>query len=203
MFDKIITYIITAVYIIFTIVIFKKERKKITVKQLCVASGLAAIAVVFNSLVYIPSIWGSAITFGGIAIMLSGYLLGPNLGMLTGLISGLGMVLFGQWQVIHPLQFFTEVYLCNTALGLTGLFGSSKSALVKGSILAIILALIGHILTGIIFYKQFAVDGMSFYTYSIVYNLLSEGVSMIIGFIVLLLLPIKNIKDLIGENENE
>ncbi len=200
---KLLTYIITGIYFIFTIIIFLLKKDKITVKKIALVGIFSSIAIVLNIFLYIPFIWGSRITFGSLAIMLSGIIIGPTYGMLTGIITILGYILIEGWVFIHPMQLFTEYYLCFTALGLLGLFNISKKGIIIGALICGSLAIMGHFLTGVIFYGEFAPSGMNVYLYSISYNLISEGSGILISTIVILYMPIIEFKRMVGVEYNE
>ncbi|MCB9498557.1 MAG: energy-coupled thiamine transporter ThiT [Bacillales bacterium] len=196
---EIITYSITGLYIIFTFFVFYKKREKLTIKKMCLIAAFAAIAIVSYYFIAIPFFWGSEITFGPIAIMLAGFLLGAPSGIITGIITFL--VCIPKWGIIHPAQIATEYYFCFTALGLTGLFKTDRKNVTLGVIIVSLISLTGHFLTGVIFYGQYAPDGMAVWWYSLAYNFLSDTGSILVCYLIIMALPLKTFAKIINKNK--
>lgn len=89
-----------------------------------------------------------------------------------------------------PLDYFTPMI----ALGFTPLFGRKKMLLGLGAVIACSVATFSSILSGIIFFGQYAPEGMHVWVYSTVYNVSGFGVEALASIVVLLLLPIQQMR---------
>ncbi|MDU1855746.1 MAG: energy-coupled thiamine transporter ThiT, partial [Clostridium baratii] len=63
-----------------------------------------------------------------------------------------------------------------------------------GAIISVSLSVFISILSGVIFFGQYAPKGMNVWLYSCIYNISSAGVEGILTIIVMNLLPIKKLK---------
>ena len=90
---------------------------------------------------------------------------------------------------------FIRLYITNNVLGLSGLFGSNnKKNIFIGCLLAVILKNIAHILSGCIYFGEYAWEGWNPLAYSIVYNLSGTGLEGLLSVIVLTTMPLAKIK---------
>ena len=80
-------------------------------------------------------------------------------------------------------------------LGVSGLFGGeTKKKVFLGCLFAVILKQTAHILSGCVFFAEYAWDGWNPIAYSIIYNLSGTGVEGLLSSIVLTILPLSKIK---------
>ena len=91
---------------------------------------------------------------------------GALLGTLAGGMFGF-IVLFQEPFIFHPIQVFLDYPLAFGLLGVAGLF---KSNPIVGVGVAILGRFFAHYLSGIIFFTQFAPEGIDPYLYSALYN---------------------------------
>ena len=98
------------------------------------------------------------------------------------------------WALIHPMQFFVEHLVCMTSLGFAGLWTSSKKGIIYGMTLAGVINLLGHIFAGVLFFGEFAPAGMGVWHYSIVYNIMTQGLENLLSIILLLIIPLDTIR---------
>jgi thiamine transporter len=93
-----------------------------------------------------------------------------------------------------PLDYFGAMM----ALSLTPIFGiSSKEKLFAGALLASGLSMFFSILSGVIFFGQYAPEGMNTWVYSIIYNGTGYGVEVVLSCIVLVMLPLDAFKKIV------
>lgn len=148
----------------------KKEKKKIGTKQLVVCAMAVALAIMASMLkIYSFPFGGSVTLFSMLFICFVGYLYGPATGMLTGAAYGVLQFLIEPY-IYFPLQVLVDYPLAFGALGLSGCFSRSKHGLVKGYLLGVFGRYVFAVISGWIFFGEYAWDGWAALPYSLVYN---------------------------------
>ena len=111
--------------------------------------------------------FGGSITLGSmIPILLFSLRRGALPGILAGTMFGV-IVLIEEPFIFHPFQVFLDYPL---AFGLLGLAGIFKRNPIAGVAVAISGRFVAHYLSGIIFFAEFAPEGINPYLYSALYN---------------------------------
>lgn len=111
--------------------------------------------------------FGGSITLGSmIPILLFSLRRGWLPGILAGTMFGF-IVLIEEPFIFHPFQVFLDYPL---AFGLLGLAGIFKRNPIAGVAVAISGRFVAHYLSGIIFFAEFAPEGINPYLYSALYN---------------------------------
>ncbi|MDI9509785.1 MAG: proton-coupled thiamine transporter YuaJ [Clostridiales bacterium] len=144
-------------------------NKKLSAKQLAfsaVAMTMAVITSIFT--VYELPFGGSITLFRMFFICFIGYLYGSKVGIITGVAYGILDFILKPFAItlIQPLLDYPVAFGC---LGLAGVFSKSKHGLVKGYILGVAGRYICHVLTGIIYFYEYA-EGKNVVIYSLTYN---------------------------------
>lgn len=148
----------------------KKEKKKIGTKQLVVCAMAVALAMVTSMLkIYSFPFGGSVTLFSMLFICFVGYLYGPATGMLTGAAYGVLQLLIEPY-IYFPLQVLVDYLLAFGALGLSGCFSKSKHGLVKGYLCGVLARYVFAVISGWLFFGEYAWDGWAALPYSLVYN---------------------------------
>ena len=148
----------------------KKEKKKIGTKQLVVCAMAVALAMVTSMLkIYSFPFGGSVTLFSMLFICFFGYLYGPATGMLTGAAYGVLQLLIEPY-IYFPLQVLVDYPLAFGALGLSGCFSKSKHGLVKGYLCGVLARYVFAVISGWLFFGEYAWDGWAALPYSLVYN---------------------------------
>ena len=148
----------------------KKEKKKIGTKQLVVCAMAVALAMVTSMLkIYSFPFGGSVTLFSMLFICFVGYLYGPATGMLTGAAYGVLQLLIEPYMYF-PLQVLVDYPLAFGALGLSGCFSKSKHGLVKGYLCGVLARYVFAVISGWLFFGEYAWDGWAALPYSLVYN---------------------------------
>ena len=148
----------------------KKEKKKIGTKQLVVCAMAVALAMVTSMLkIYSFPFGGSVTLFSMLFICFVGYLYGPATGMLTGAAYGVLQLLIEPY-IYFPLQVRVDYPLAFGALGLSGCFSKSKHGLVKGYLCGVLARYVFAVISGWLFFGEYAWDGWAALPYSLVYN---------------------------------
>ena len=128
-----------------------------------------------------------------------------RLAVLSGWACGILAVIFVPgWQPVHWGQFFVEHMVCFSCLGFAGIFGSgSRWKILCGLSLASVLKILGHLLSGVLFFSQNAWEGWGAWGYSLSYNISQNVPLCILSGAVILALPLKNLKNAIGRGEGK
>lgn len=147
-----------------------KNKKTMGTKQLVFCAMAMALATVTSMLkVYSFPFGGSVTLFSMLFICLIGYIYGPATGILTGAAYGVLQFLIEPY-ILSPLQVLVDYPFAFGALGLSGFFSNSKNGLMKGYILGILGRYVFAVISGWIFFGEYAWEGWSALPYSLAYN---------------------------------
>ncbi len=191
--SAVITIVFTVVYHECTVWLVRKM--KLTTKDICAASATIAMTVVLESIL-IPLPTGATISLlSPIPLLLLALLWDYKLAMLSGWICGvLVMLLVPGWQLVHWGQFLVEHLVCFSCLGYAGIMGHhSRWKMICGVLLASVLKITGHILSGALFFSQNAWDGWGAWGYTLAYNLSANVPLCGLSAMIVLLLPLPTI----------
>ncbi|MEE8113783.1 MAG: energy-coupled thiamine transporter ThiT [Nitrososphaerales archaeon] len=131
------------------------------------AAMLIALAAALHLVRLFQLPFGGSITLGSmIPILLFSLRRGALPGILAGTMFGF-IVLIEEPFIFHPFQVFLDYPL---AFGLLGLAGIFKRNPIAGVAVAISGRFVAHYLSGIIFFAEFAPEGINPYLYSALYN---------------------------------
>ena len=152
-------------------------------RALTTTALMVALAMILDQIKLFEMPQGGSVTlFGTLPIIALGYLLGTRWGVLGGTVTGILNLIFGGY-VIHPVQLFLDYILAFAVMGLSGLVRDKKNGLTKGYILGVFCRYICAVLSGVVFFGEYAPEGFSALTWSLWYNityLAVEGVMTII-----------------------
>ena len=176
------------------------KEKGFSTKEIVMIAMFSAISFILYMIQFIRYPQGGGITlFSMLPIMLLAILYGRNAGLTGGLIFGLLKLLNGAY-VVHPAQFLLDYILSNMALGLAGEFGKdSKVDMFKGCLFASSISVLVNIISGVVFFGQYAPEGMNIVVYSSIYNISSSGVEGLLSSILLVFLPIERFKKVLNK----
>lgn len=147
-----------------------KKGGKLTVKQLVFCAMSLALGTILSEIKIIDFPWGgSATLLSMLVICLPGYLFGLGAGLMTGVAYGILQILIDPY-ILFPLQLVLDYLLAFGALGLSGLFASSKNGLIKGYLTGVLGRYVFVVLSGCIFFAEYAWEGWPVFPYSLVYN---------------------------------
>ena len=179
------------------------NKKKFSTKEIVMIAMFSAISFILYMIQFIRYPQGGGITlFSMLPTMLLAILYGKEAGVTGGLIFGLLKLLNGAY-VVHPAQFLLDYILSNMALGLAGEFGrEKKSDMFKGCLFASSLSVLISIISGVVYFGQYAPEGMNIVLYSCIYNISSAGVEGLLSSIILVLLPIKRFQKVLKLSTN-
>ena len=160
---------------------------------------ISVILFMLSLIQFIKYPQGGGITlFSMLPIMILSILYGRTAGITGGLIWGFLSLLNGAY-VIHPVQFFLDCLFGPMALGFTCIFGSEKKyKIILGALFAVTLSVFSYFVSGVVFFAEFAPEGMNTYLYSFLYNFTSAGVEGILCIILLSIIPLGRFKKLVN-----
>lgn len=134
----------------------------------CAISISFATVASFISLFSLP-FGGSVTMFSMLFVCLTGYFYGPSIGIISGLAFGFMNLIFNPY-IVHPIQLVLDYILAFSALGISGFFVNSKNGLIKGYLSGAFGRYFFSILSGWIFFGEYAWDGWAALPYAVVYN---------------------------------
>ncbi|MCL2134247.1 MAG: energy-coupled thiamine transporter ThiT [Candidatus Bathyarchaeota archaeon] len=174
----------------------KNNNPNPKIKSRINAQILAEIAIfvaLSTALSLIPGIGfpqGGSVTAGTmVPILWLAMRRGPKIGIFTGIIYGLVQLAIHP-QVYYPTQILLDYPLAFGCIGLAGFF---KNHPITGTTIAIIGRFIMHLISGAIFFGQYAPKGMNPLVYSILYNGSYMLPELIISIIIIYLLHKTNV----------
>lgn len=148
----------------------KKEKKSTNTKQLVFCAMIVALGTVASFLKVYEFPFGGTITLCSMLfVCLAGYFYGPSTGIITGCAYGI-LQLITQPFIVYPLQVMVDYIFAFSALGLSGLFYKSKNGLLKGYLLGVFGRYVFAVISGWIFFSEYAWQGWAPLPYSLVYN---------------------------------
>lgn len=144
--------------------------KKMGTKQLVFCAMAMALATVTSMIKVYEFPFGGSITLCSMLfICLIGWIYGPVAGVLTGFSYGVMQFLMGPY-ILTPIQVLVDYPLAFGALGLAGFFHKSKHGLVKGYVAGILGRYVFAVISGWIFFGEYAWEGWNPLPYSLAYN---------------------------------
>ena len=175
--------------------ILKLKNFKLNTKTMIIIALFTAIHLVLSKIKFISYPQGGGIDLlSSLPILIVGLLYGPVIGMTCGLVAGLVSLIGGELYIIHPAQFLLDYILPSMLLGMSGIFGSeTKGKIFIGCIIAVLLKLTAHVLSGCIYFAEYA-KGMNPLLYSLIYNGSSVGVEGLLSSISITVIPIEEIR---------
>lgn len=166
----------------------RKEGKKMGAKQLSFCAMSIALASVTSMMKMYEFPFGGAVTlFSMLFICLPGYFYGLAAGLLSAAAYGVLQFLLDPY-ILFPVQVVVDYLLAFGALGLSGIFSKSKHGLMKGYLVGILGRYVFAVISGWIFFGEYAWEGWGALPYSLAYNgayIFAEGAVTVI----ILLIP--------------
>ena len=170
-----------------------KEQAKVSLsaKQLAFCAVSIALAFVLSNVKVFRFPTGGSITaFSMLVACLPGFFFGPAVGIITGVAYGLLNLIIDPY-VLFPAQLIVDYILAFGALGFSGFFSNSKYGLIKGYIAAVLGRYVFAVISGWIFFGEWAWEGWNPLAYSLAYNAIYIFAEAAITLVVLCLPPVK------------
>lgn len=164
-----IALLIIIVLLLVALLSISGGKMKINTKQLVFSSTAMTLAVLTSIFTVYEFPFGGSITlFRMFFICFIGYLYGTKAGVITGVAYGVLDFILKPYAItlIQPLLDYPIAFGC---LGFAGVFSKSKNGIIKGYLLGVAGRYICHVLTGIIYFSEFA-GSKNVIIYSLTYN---------------------------------
>lgn len=179
------------------------KNTKFTTKTVVMIGMFSAISYILSMIEFIKYPQGGGISlFSMLPTMLLSVLFGNTVGITGGLIYGVLKLLKGVY-IIHPAQFLLDYILPTMLLGLAGSFGKEKkSKVILGCLFAVVLSVSMNIISGCVFFGDYAPEGMNVFVYSFLYNVSSQGVEGLLSALIIGILPLERLNRAINLSSN-
>lgn len=159
-------------------------------KKLVFSAAAVALAMVTSYIkLWEMPMGGSVTLLSMLFICLIGYWFGPKYGLLTGIAYGLLQFIVDPYFVSLPQVLF-DYPLAFGALGLSGFFSNKKYGLQIGYAAGVLGRFVFSTISGVIFFADYAPEGMHPLVYSAAYQGSYLGVEGIVTLIIISLPPV-------------
>ena len=166
-------YVLVAVLIFGALIlasVISTRKKTISAKNLAFAATAVALAMVTSMIKLLHMPMGGSITlFSMLLVTLIGYWYGPVVGIMGGIAYGLLQFIIDPYIVSMP-QVLVDYVFAFGALGLSGFFSNKRGGLMRGYVIGCFGRFVFAVLSGVIFFGQYAPETMGPLGYSIAYN---------------------------------
>lgn len=141
--------------------IMKVPIKILAEGSLCMA---LSVALSFVKLFALPQ--GGSVSLGILPIFIFAFRRGGSAGMFAGLAVGMLRLFMGGY-VVHPIQALLDYPVAYALIGTAGFF---RSNIYFGAVAASLMNLFASVLSGVVFFSDYAPEGMNVWLYSFLYN---------------------------------
>ncbi len=149
----------------------RRGERKIGTKELMFCAMAIALSTVTSFIKFVNLPFGGSVTlFSMLFVSLTGYFYGPKTGLTAGVAYGVLQLITGPY-IYAPLQVLLDYPLAFGALGLSGFFHNRKHGLMTGYAVGVIGRYLFHVISGYIFFAEYAPEGMNPLLYTLGYNL--------------------------------
>lgn len=177
--------VIAVIVVLFAGILISGRNQKPDTKAMVTSAILVALAIALNQITLFQMPQGGSVTaFSMLPIVICAYLYGIRRGMMAGMCVGFLNLIFNPF-VIHPLQMFLDYPLAFGALALAGLTRNQKYGLFTGYIIGVLGRYFCSVLSGCIFFGQYAEKGFNSLTWSLFYNITYLGVEAVMTLFIL------------------
>lgn len=184
--------VVAVIILLFGAILYSGKGKPVDTRSLAISALLVALSIILNQLVIFRMPQGGSITaFSMVPIALCAYFFGVRKGLMAGMCVGLIDLIFNPY-VIHPIQLLLDYPLAFGALAFGGIFAAKKNGLVKGYAFGVLCRYICAVLSGIIFFGEYAPEGFNAVTWSVWYNFTYLAVEAAVSVVLLSVPQIKN-----------
>ena len=163
--------------------------KNTTKKLVYSALGIALALVTSYIKLWDLPMGGSVTLLSMFFICLIGYWFGAKYGLITGIAFGLLQFIIDPYMFSIP-QVILDYPLAFGALGLSGLFCNKKFGLQIGYVVGVVGRFVCSTLSGVIFFADYAPDGMNPWVYSITYQGSYIGPELVLTLIIISIPPV-------------
>ncbi|MBR0600153.1 energy-coupled thiamine transporter ThiT [Sinanaerobacter chloroacetimidivorans] len=181
------------IILLFLGILISGRNSKPDTKAMVVSAIMVALAIALNQIILFRMPQGGSITaFSMLPIVTCAYFFGVRRGMMAGMCVGLIDLIFNPY-VIHPIQMLLDYPLAFGALAFAGLMKNKKNGLILGFIIGVLSRYVCAVLSGVIFFGEYAPEGFNAFSWSIYYNMTYLGVEAAITLIVLFIPAVRKV----------
>lgn len=185
-----ITLVVIAVLLVGVFALLRTRKIQFTTHLITQMAISIAIAAVLNMLIIYRMPQGGSVTLASmVPIYLLSFAYGPEVGMLSGFLFGIVDLMLGA-SIYHPMQVLLDYPIPFMFVGLAGLLPRHANL---GMFLGTSIRLISHVLSGYIFFAEYAPEGTHPLLYSITYNGSFLLADLAIAMIVMNILPLSRL----------
>ena len=170
--------------------------KNTTKKLVYSALGIALALVTSYIKLWEMPMGGSVTLLSMLFVCLIGYWFGLKYGLITGIAFGLLQFIIDPYMLSIP-QVILDYPLAFGALGLSGLFCNKKFGLQIGYVIGVFGRFVCSTLSGVIFFADYAPEGMNPWVYSIAYQGSYIGAELVLTLIIISIPPVANALSLV------
>ena len=176
--------------------------KNTTKKLVYSALGIALALVTSYIKLWEMPMGGSVTLLSMLFVCLIGYWFGLKYGLITGIAFGLLQFIIDPYMLSIP-QVILDYPFAFGALGLSGLFCSKKFGLQIGYVIGVVGRFVCSTLSGVIFFADYAPEGMNPWIYSIAYQGSYLGVELVLTLIIISIPPVAKALSLVKSKTKE
>ena len=145
-------------------------KGKMSIKQITFSALCLALAFVMSNIKLFKLPMGGSVTlFSMFFVCFVGYLYGPRVSLSAAFAYGLLQMIIDPYIISIP-QLLCDYILAFGALGLAGFFYGKKQGMIIGYLVGIFGRFVFSTLSGVLFFADYAPEGMSPLAYSAAYN---------------------------------
>ena len=146
-----------------------------------------ALCVVLSKLNLFVMPQGSSVDIGLMPLILFAWRHGVKWGCGAGALTGLVKILLGGY-ILNPLQAILDYPLAYACTGLSALLPRSLPGKTVGTFFAVLAQIACHVVSGAVFFAQYAPEGQSPWIYSVAYNAPVIALKYAVSFIAAVIL---------------
>ena len=176
--------------------------KNTTKKLVYSALGIALALVTSYIKLWEMPMGGSVTLLSMLFVCLIGYWFGLKYGLITGIAFGLLQFIIDPYMLSIP-QVILDYPLAFGALGLSGLFCNKKFGLQIGYVIGVVGRFVCSTLSGVIFFADYAPEGMNPWVYSTIYQGSYLGVELVLTLIIISIPPVAKALSLVKSKTKE
>ena len=181
----------------------KDGKGRMSIKQLTTSALCIALAFVLSNIKLFRAPMGGSVTvFSMFFVTFIGYMYGPRVSLAAAFAYGLLQMIIDPYIVSVP-QLICDYVLAFTALGIAGFFHNTKYGMFKGYVAGVLGRYFFAVLSGVVFFADYAPEGMSPVIYSLLYNGSYLCLEAILTVAVLMIPAIRTVLNRIKHEANE
>lgn len=182
---------IAVIILLFTGILISGKGKKFDTTAMVSSAILVALAIALNQIIIFRMPQGGSVTaFSMLPIVICAVFFGLRRGLMAGMCVGLIDLIFNPY-VIHPIQMILDYPLAFGALAFSALLFNKNTGIIPAYLFGVTGRYICTVLSGIVFFGQYAPEGFNAITWSLWYNVTYLGAEAILTTLVLLVPSIR------------